>query len=308
LEKATRQRIELVFSFFIFILFSQKNYISIKKQAIGMQTHIGGQAIINGIMLLNKEQCVMGVKTKKGIKLKKEPLPKYARTSIFKIPIIRGFFQLILMLHLGIKAMIWSAEQSEGEKLKTGELFLSVCFATALAIGLFIILPFIISKLFFKGFFFNLIDGLLRIGFFIGYVAAIGRLKDAKEMFQYHGAEHKVVNCYEAYTSISLEKAQKCSTIHKRCGTAFIGIVLIVSIFLFSLIKGSWQIKLLSRIFLIPLVAGISYELLKLNAKKEIFVTKILIYPGLLIQRLTTKEPTESQLTLAVRVIKELIR
>ena len=272
-----------------------------------MQTQIGGQAIINGIMLLNKEQCVMGVKTKKGIKIKKEPLPKYAGSGIFKIPVIRGFFQLILMLHLGIKAIIWSAEQSEGEKLKTGELFLSVCFAAALAIGLFILLPFLISKLFFKGFLFNLIDGLLRIGFFIGYIAAIGRLKDAKEMFQYHGAEHKVVNCYEAYTSVSLEKAQKCSTIHKRCGTAFIGIVLIVSIFLFSLIKGGWQIKLLSRIFLIPLIAGISYELLKLNAKKETFITKILIYPGLLIQRLTTKEPTESQLTLAVKVIKELL-
>lgn len=249
----------------------------------------------------------MGVKAKKGIKLKKEALPKYAKSNLFKIPIIRGFFQLILMLHLGIKAMIWSAEQSEGEKLKTEELFLSIGFAIGLAIGLFVLLPFLISKLFFKGFLFNLVDGLLRIGFFIGYIAAISRLKDAKEMFQYHGAEHKVVNCYEAHASISLEKAQKCSTIHKRCGTAFIGIVLIVSIFLFSLIKGNWQIKLLSRIFLIPLIAGISYELLKLNAKKETFITKLLIYPGLLIQRLTTKEPTESQLTLAVKVIEELI-
>lgn len=268
---------------------------------------IGGQAIINGVMLLDKEKSVMGVRTKKGVKIKKESLPGIVKTAWFKIPIIRGFFQLILMLYLGIKALIWSAEQSEGAKLKTSELFLSVGFAISLAIGLFVLLPFLISKLFFKGFLFNVMDGLLRVVFFVVYIVVIGRLEDVKEMFQYHGAEHKVVNCYEARKIISLEKAKKCSIIHKRCGTAFIGIVLVVSIFLFSLIRGSWQIKLFSRIFLIPLIAGISYELLKLNAKRETFVTKILVYPGLLIQRLTTKEPTNEQLEIAVKVINHLI-
>jgi len=275
-----------------------------------MKKHIGGQAVIEGVMIKSDEKLAVAVRLpNKKIKIKSENLKK--QNKFFRLPIVRGFVQLVLMLIIGIKALNWSADQQlkKHEKIKPLELTLTLIISFGAAILFFIIAPFFLTKLIVeKGFLFNLIDGIIRIIIFIIYLVIIARISDVKTLYKYHGAEHKAVNCYEAKKKLTIKNIKKFSTLHPRCGTAFILIVLILSILIFTLVRGAWQIRLISRIILIPVIAGISYEILRLTAKyPNNIITKTISAPGLALQKLTTAEPTPKQIEVAVSALKKIV-
>jgi len=272
---------------------------------------IGGQAVIEGVMMKSNSNMAIAVRLpNKKIKLHTQKLKRFRK--FWRLPFIRGIFQLIYILVLGIKAIIWSSDQQLGkdEKITGKELALTLIISFGLVIVIFIALPFFVTKIFFDtGFAFNLIDGILRLVIFLIYIAFVGMMKDIKTLFQYHGAEHKCIHCLEAKQPLTIANIRKFSTLHPRCGTAFILIVFVISIIVFSLITGSWQLRLLSRIVLIPVVAGISYEILKLSARfNRNIIMRAITYPGLLLQKLTTKEPDEKQIEVALASLKQILK
>lgn len=273
---------------------------------------IGGQAIIEGVMMKSPTKLAISIRLRNGkIKTKKERLKK--RSKFWKLPFIRGIVVLIETLVLGMKALIWSADQQldKTEKITKLEIAYALAISIGFAVLLFIVLPFFLTKLIIgKGLLFNLIDGILRLIIFLVYLGLISLMKDVKILFKYHGAEHKVVNCYEAGKGLRVENVRKFKTLHPRCGTAFILIVLIVSILIFSLIiTPTWWIKLGARIVLIPVIAGISYEILKLSDRfrKNIFIRGITA-PGLWLQKITTKEPSKRQIEVAIKALKGVLK
>lgn len=277
-----------------------------------MSLEVGGQAVIDGVMLRSKEAYAIAVRTKKGnIKSKRFPFISITKKNkILALPFIRGILSTGEMLYIGMKSLVWSAEKAEDEKITKKELTTTIAISILLVIGFFIALPLFLTKVFISNnsFFFSLIDGLFRLAIFLGYVWGIGFLNDVKYLYRYHGAEHKVVNCYENNKQVNLNNVKKFNTIHPRCGTSFIFIVFILSIILFSFITHpSWIVKFLGRIALIPIIAALGFELLKLSAKfKTNPIIKIIIYPGLLFQKLTTKLPSDRQLEVAISSFKAL--
>lgn len=267
-------------------------------------------------MMKNGPRLSVAVRLPNGrIKLKKEKYDSVVnRYKSLKWPFLRGIIYLFEMLIIGMKTLTWSADQQMGEgeqPLKTSELVLTFVLAFALTILIFIALPFFLSSYIdpSRGFLFNALDGFFRFAFFVGYVSVIGMMEDVKRLFQYHGAEHKAVNCYEAKLPLTVKNAKKFTTIHPRCGTSFIVIVILLSIVLFTFITTPvWYYKFFARILLIPVIAGISYELLKLSAKfTKHPIVAMLIYPGLAMQKITTKEPDDKQLAVALRAIKAVL-
>ena len=221
---------------------------------------------------------------------------------------------LISALVLGIKALNFSTNVAydEEEEMSDIAIYGTIALAFLIAIAVFFILPLFLTNLFkFKSYLvFNAVDGVIRIAFFLIYIYLISLMKDIKRIFQYHGAEHKVIYAYEEKENISVNEAKKFSTLHPRCGTSFLIIVLLISILIFSLVPKSspFYIKVVSRIVFIPLIAGISYEMLKLSAKyKDNFFVKIFIIPGLWLQKITTKEPDEKQLEVAMEALQAVI-
>lgn len=283
--------------------------------------NIGGQAVIEGVMMKSPGNWTVAVRDQGGIiHLKREklaPLPKF-----FKLPVIRGVIALVQALTIGIQAIEFSAgkaysEESE-EPLSKLSIAATIMVSIALGIGLFILLPLYATKLLglvFDGisknsFFFNFTDGIIRVLVFLLYVVLIGLWKEMARIFMYHGAEHKVIHAYEAGKDLTVENARGYSPLHPRCGTSFLMIVMVVSILVFSFIPQYWQFiyKFLSRIVLIPVIAGSSFELLKLSAKlKDNALMDAMIQPGLLLQRLTTREPDDAQLEVAISALKEVI-
>lgn len=275
---------------------------------------VGGQAVIEGVMMRNKDKVAVAMRTKEGIKVKDQPFKSLAsRYGIFKLPLVRGAVGLFEMLILGMKALTLSAnEQSEeeGEELSKMELALTITVALCLTVLLFIVIPFFVARIFVdKGILFNTIDGLLRIGIFVGYLGAISLMSDVKRIFEYHGAEHKAVNCYEAGKDLSVENVSKFSTVHPRCGTTFVVIVLVISIIVFSLITHEgWLVKLLSRVLLLPVIAGVSYEFLKFGgAHYKNKVVAFFLQPGLWFQRITTREPSKDQVEVAIAALRRVL-
>ncbi len=234
--------------------------------------------------------------------------------KLFRIPFLRGFASLYFSLYFGIKALNRSAELSSGEKIKKSELFWTTVFAFALALGLFVVLPMWITGLF--GFLrnneiaFAIVEGILRLILFVLYVWIISFFPDVKRLFQYHGAEHMAINAYENGEQLQLEKIKKYSTIHPRCGTSFVMIFLIFSVVMLSLVSPlaskSFVWRLFSRLIFLPLTAGFAYELLRILAKRPKFL-KILFYPGLFFQKLTTAQPDDSQLEVAIAALKRVL-
>ncbi|MBN2112058.1 DUF1385 domain-containing protein [Candidatus Woesearchaeota archaeon] len=275
---------------------------------------IGGQAVIEGVMMKSKTRVAVAVRKpnqKIHVKVSRySPLTK--RSIILRIPIIRGFTELVDMLVIGIKALTYSADISAGEeeKLTKGEVALTFLVAIIFTIGLFVALPLFIAKLFTKGtgFWFDLVDGVLRLAIFLVYVYIISRMKDMRAVFQYHGAEHCAVHCYESGKKLTPENAVKYTTLHPRCGTSFLVIVIAISIVVFSFITDPrWYVKFISRVVLIPIIAGIGYELLKLSAKYEkSFFVRIITKPGLWVQRLTTLRPTKKQVEVAIAALNKV--
>lgn len=279
--------------------------------------NVGGQAVIEGVMMRSPNFWAIAVRKPDGdIEIKKDKLKMLSeKTKFFKLPIIRGFLMLISALVLGIKALNFSANvalEEEEEEVSDWHIYLTIIVAFGIGILFFFLLPLYLTKLMnFKSYFmFNLADGTIRIVFFLIYLGFISFFKDIKRVFQYHGAEHKVIYTYENGEDLKIENAKKFTTLHPRCGTSFLIIVFIISIFVFSLIPKTspFWIKALSRVVLIPLIAGISYEALKLSDKfKDNFIVKLLILPGLWLQKITTKEPDESQIEVALAALKEVL-
>jgi uncharacterized protein YqhQ len=273
-----------------------------------MTDYIGGQALMEGVMMASKNKVAMSVRKENGkIKTKVEKrsgISEKFRKTIF----LRGLISLFEMLYIGTKALTWSSNESleEDEQIGGWGMFFMLLFSFAIAIGLFIALPLWLSKFVAEErIWFNVVDGLWRVVLFVGYLWFISRFKDVKRVFEYHGAEHKAVNCYEAGKALTVKNVKKFSRIHPRCGTSFIFIVLIISIVLFSLIwSESWVLKFLYRILLIPVIASVSYEILRFNAKYPNKVMNFLTKPGLWLQKITTQEPDDRQLEVSIAALK----
>lgn len=268
--------------------------------------NIGGQALIEGVLMRSRNYVGVAVRdNKKKIKTKiyKKTHPAIKYKNLF---IIRGFLALIDMLVIGTKELLYSAEVSSGEKVSKKESSFTFLISILFALGLFVALPFYASKLLTEKYWlFNLIEGTIRIIIFLAYVMVISVSKDIRRVYQYHGAEHASIACNEAKKPLTVENVKKFSTIHPRCGTAFIFIVLFISIIVFSFIyHPSWLVRFVSRILLIPIIAGISYEILKLNARFNIPVLNWFSIPGLWLQKITTRKPSNDQIEVAIKSLK----
>ncbi len=273
---------------------------------------LGGQALIEGVLIKNKDSIAVSIRKKDKIETKIDPTPTFSK-KFSKIPFIRGIIVLIETLYLGIKYLNYSTEQQleENEKISKFETISSILISLIISIGLFIVVPLVISKFLTKDrILFSIIEGIIRIMIFIIFLLIISLSKDIKRVFQYHGAEHKSIACYEAKEDLTVSNVKKYSTLHPRCGTSFIIYLLFISIIVFSIIwSESFYIRLLQRIILIPVIASLSYELLKSAAKrKDSIINKIIITPGLLIQKITTKEPSNDQIEVAISAIKALVK
>jgi len=270
---------------------------------------VGGQAVIEGVMMRNKEKFAVAVRMPDGrIKLKKDKSTTFPK--LFNIPFIRGVVGLGYTLVDGIKALVWSSNQQLGveEKLSKKEIFFTISTSFLFAILIFVALPFAGAHFLSEGVWFDVLDGLFRVVLFIGYLLLISMMKDVKILFQYHGAEHKSIYCYENGDPITLENVKKCSRFHPRCGTSFLFLVLILSIVLFSFITGAWWIKFLGRILLLPVISGVGYELIKLSNKYyHNPIVKVFVAPGLWLQRITTKEPTDKQILVGIASIRAVV-
>lgn len=293
---------------------------------MGKKILVGGQAVIEGVMMRVPGYYATAVRRKNGEidKFREQSSSISDKYPLLKKIILRGSVSLFESMKIGFSTLQWSADKAiEDEEGETSEenpvwTFLTTVFAFLLAIGLFLVLPlFLTTKVFnFENdaLLFNLVAGLHRIVFFLIYLWLISLMKDVRRLFEYHGAEHKVVYTFEAGQDLTVENARKYSTQHPRCGTSFIFIVLLISILLFSLIDtlvilAFGSIGLVTRIVYhlvsVPLVAGVSYELLKLSSRySNNFITRILIKPGLWLQKITTKPPSDEQLETAIVALK----
>lgn len=290
--------------------------------------NIGGQAVLEGVMMRAPRAIAIAVRKPSGeIVVKREPMPPLSeRFPIVKLPILRGAVALFTSLVLGIKALNFSANEaieeevdengeSKKEELTSWALAGTMTFAFVFGIALFFFLPLYLTKLLIpvigdNNIIFNLVDGIIRVIIFVIYIWAIARMDDIQRVFQYHGAEHKTIFAFENGEPLTLEGVKKYSRLHPRCGTSFLLIVMLVSIVVFSLIPKAWPFiwKALARVVLLPLIAGISYEFLKWSAKHDQHpLVKLIISPGLALQRLTTREPDDDQLEVAIRSVKEAL-
>lgn len=278
--------------------------------------HIGGQAVIEGVLMKNKDRIAIAVrKPNRKISIRKEKYNSITKKLKFLAwPFFRGIVVLFEMMVLGIKALTYSANESLGEeeeKLTTKEIVVTMLLALTFGIGIFFLLPLFITTLFkgLEGVLFHLVDGIIRVIFVMLYIVGISFLKDVRRLFEYHGAEHKAVNCYENKQKLNVANVKKYPTMNSRCGTSFIFYVLVVSVIVFSLVPSkNFLILFASRILLLPVIAGVSYELLRFSNKhKKNWLLGMFIYPGLLLQKITTKEPNEKQIDVAIKALKEVL-
>ncbi len=282
--------------------------------------HYGGQAVIEGVMIRGKEGVAISVRQPNGeLSIERQPLASIYKGRLREMPLIRGIIALIETLVLGTQSLLHSAQvaaaEEVGEKIPTAVLWGTVAVSLAVGVALFFMVPlfatrYLIDPYINSNLLRNVFEGLIRIGIFIAYLKLISLIPDIKRVFAYHGAEHKVVNAYEAGVPLEVESVKKYSTAHARCGTAFLFIVLIVAIFVFALVpQPTLWIRILSRIALIPVIAVISYEIMKFGASHiDNPIVRILLAPGLLLQAITTREPDDSQIEAAISALNEVIK
>ena len=291
--------------------------------------HIGGQAVLEGVMMRAPRALAIAVRRPSGeIVIRREATPPLSeRFPIVKLPILRGTVALFTSLVMGIRALNFSANEALVEETPEGEepgkqeelsswaLAGTMTAAFGFGIALFFFLPLYLTKLLVPvigdgNLMFNLVDGVIRVVVFLIYIWTIARMKDIQRVFQYHGAEHKTIFAFEEGVELTIENVKRFSRLHPRCGTSFLLIVMLVSIAVFSTIPKAWPFlyKALSRVVLLPLIAGISYEFLKWSAKNDQHpLVKLVIAPGLGLQRLTTREPDDDQLEVAIRSAQEAL-
>jgi len=277
---------------------------------------IGGQAVIEGVMMRGPKTTAVAVRKNDDIVIKtQENRSLQDKYKFLKLPILRGVVALIEMLVLGIQTLSYSASVAgleDEEELTVKDIAFALVSALGFAVLLFIVLPTLavryISGNLQNSFLLSLVEGLIRIAIFVTYIAVISLMKDIRRVFEYHGAEHKVVHCYENNEKLTPENAQKYSTIHPRCGTSFMMIVMVVSILLFSFM--GWPgviLRIVSRIVMLPIVSGVSYEFIRLAGKCNNPIIRILNASGMWLQRLTTREPDKAQLEVAIAALKSVL-
>ncbi|MDI9458343.1 DUF1385 domain-containing protein [Candidatus Darwinibacter acetoxidans] len=277
----------------------------------------GGQAVIEGVMMRGRYSAAVAVrKQDQTISVLNQDLKPWSdRFPILKKPLIRGAAALVETMIMGIRSLNYSASEygGEEEQLTTKELVLTMGFALVLTVALFIVLPafllrFVQSHIS-SNILLNLVEGLIKISFFVLYIAGISWMEDIKRVFAYHGAEHKTINCYEAGQELTVENVAKHSRVHARCGTNFLLIVLFTSVFVFSFFgRPPFLQRVLTHLALMPIVAGISYELIRKAGQQDCHpVFRWLARPGMLLQALTTKEPDHSQIEVAISALQAVL-
>lgn len=277
---------------------------------------VGGQAVIEGVMMRGPKSRATAVRDPEGeIRLECVPVHSIAdRFPILKKPMFRGSVALIESLVMGIRSLSYSAKMAgeEEEQLSDKELAGTILFAFLLVAVIFIAIPTGAARLFHfvteDPLFLNLMEGILRLVIFLGYIWGISRMKDIRRVFQYHGAEHKTIHCYEKDLPLTVANVQAQSRLHPRCGTNFLLIVMLVSIFVFAFLgwPNLWM-RIVSRIVLLPLVAGISYEIIRLAGSSENAVVQTAIKPGLWLQYLTTRPPKDDMVEVAIASLKAVL-
>lgn len=292
---------------------------------------IGGQAVIEGVMMKNKDKYAVAVRKPSGeIEVEVSKCQSISdKVPFFRLPIIRGVVNFVESMVVGVKTLTYSAsfyedEEEEPTKMnqaldkllkgKTEDVMMgvTVCFSMLLAIALFMVAPYFATRLLER---FStsetllvIVEGMFRIGIFLLYVALISQMKDMKRVFMYHGAEHKTINCLEHGEELTVENVKKYSRIHKRCGTSFLLIVMIISMifFLFIRVDGLWA-RMAFRILLVPVIAGVSYEFIKFAGKSDSKIVQILSTPGMWLQKLTTREPEEDMIEVAIQSVESVL-
>ena len=277
---------------------------------------VGGQAVIEGVMMRGPGLTATAVRDPgRKIQVDTKPVNSISdRYPILKKPMLRGTVSLIESLVIGMKSLSYSAKMAgeEDEQLSDREMAGTIVFALVLASVLFIAIPTGAAKFFHfvteEPVFLNLMEGFLRLLIFLGYIWGISRMKDIRRVFQYHGAEHKTIHCYEAGLPLTVENVQKFSRLHPRCGTNFLLIVMLVSIFVFAFLGWPtlWE-RIASRILLLPVVAGISYEIIRVAGRSENPVIQTAIKPGLWLQYLTTRPPEDDMVEVAIESLKAVL-
>lgn len=294
-----------------------------------MAVRIGGQAVIEGVMMKNMDRYAVSVRKPNGkIETKVEECVSFAeKHPLFQLPIFRGMANFLESMVIGMKTLNYSAsfyedeeEQTEsrteqllekilGEKAEKIIMGIVLVFSLAISIGLFMILPYIASealgKLIRNEYVILFMEGIIRIAIFLGYIVLISRMEDIKRVFMYHGAEHKTINCLEAGVPLTPENVDNFSRLHKRCGTSFIFIVMIISMVFFFFIRvDTIWLRIVLRLLFLPLVAGVSYEFIRLAGSSDHPLVQIFSKPGLALQRLTTKEPDHSMIEVAIASVE----
>lgn len=297
------------------------------------KTLIGGQALIEGIMMQGPDKRAIVVRGPEGLVTKVEPLKK--RTGILKWPLIRGVVSFGSSMVSGVKALMYSAEffpeeedaqpskfdqwlekKLGSEKMEKAVISFSVFLGALFSIALFILLPTLLSGLFdhwiHNAVIRSLIEGLIRIAIFMGYMILVSRMKDMRRVFSYHGAEHKTIRCYEARLPLTVENVRPQTRLHPRCGTSFLFVVVAISILLFALVSAvlpmsGMLVRLLVRLALLPVVVAISYECNRFVGRHDNRLTRILSAPGMWFQHFTTNEPDDSMIEVAIEALKLVI-
>ncbi len=286
-------------------------------------THIGGQAVLEGVMMRGKLNWAIAVRKPDGtIHLEDHDLKSASsRYSFLKWPVLRGVWGLYETMALAMKAFGISAsvagdpDSEDGEGgLTAGEVTLSMVLGVALAIGLFVVLPAVLTNLFGdlvkeSHVAWNVIDGVLRLVVFFLYIWAVSRMKDIQRLFAYHGAEHKTIHAYEHGLPLETSVIQKYETLHVRCGTSFLLMVMVIAILVFSVVPAPTLLdKLIVRIVLLPIIAGLAYEVIKWAGRRpENPVVRVLLWPGLQLQRMTTREPSDDMVEIAVAAMRRVV-
>ena len=293
---------------------------------------IGGQAVLEGIMMKNKDNYATAVRKPDGeIAIMKDTYVSMTeKVKLFSLPFVRGIFSFADSMILGMKTLTWSAgfiegdeEEEEpgkleqflidklGEKLEGALMAVVMVFSVFMAIAIFMVLPLLIANVF-RRFITSetvmaMIEGLIRIGIFIGDIKLISRMDDIKRTFMYHGSEHKCINCLENGLVLNVENVRKSSKEHKRCGTIFLLIVMVISILFLMFIRvDTIWLRIVSRIILIPVIAGVSYEVLRLAGTSNSKIMDIISRPGMWMQGLTTKEPDDSMIEVAIAAVEQV--
>lgn len=277
------------------------------------KTSIGGQAVIEGVMMRGPALIATAVREASGeITVKTEPVTTLAtKYPILKKPMLRGVLSLFESLIIGMKCLSYSAQVAgeEGEELTNKEIALTMAFSLGLAIVLFVVIPTYAAKFIHSSVtdprLLNLFEGLLRLLIFFAYIGGISLMPDIQRVFMYHGAEHKTIHAYEAGDPLDVEHARRYSTLHPRCGTNFLLIVMIVSVVMFAFLgwPSLWE-RIISRILLLPLVAGIAYEIIRFAGRSEQKWVRLAIAPGLWLQKLTTRQPSDDMLEVAIAALQ----